>query len=68
MYSKLKKIQLLLWKSDDLMDQETLFELQDMVAEFTLQVAQKESKTGDLLKTFPWLYNKVVEEITTGGK
>lgn len=56
MYNDLKKIQKLLWKSDDRMDQETLFELQELVAELTLKVAQKEKKVDDLLKNFKWLY------------
>jgi hypothetical protein len=56
MYDELKKIQKLLWKSDDRMDQETLFELQDYVAEVTLKVAQEENKDDDLVKSFPWLY------------
>ena len=60
MYNELKEIQKLIFKGDDLMDQETLFELQDRITELTLQVAQKENKTDDLVKSFPWLYK--VEE------
>jgi hypothetical protein len=56
MYNDLKKIQKLLWKSDDRMDQETFFELQELVAELTLKAAQKEKKVDDLLKNFKWLY------------
>ena len=58
MYEKLEKIQELLWKNDDLMDQDTLFELQDKGAELILEVAGKEGpKTVDrLVKKFPWLY------------
>lgn len=44
MYEKLEKIQELLWKNDDLMDQDTLFELQDKVAELILEVAGKEGR------------------------
>ena len=58
MYNELKKIQSLLWKSDDRMDQDTLFELQDYVARLTLKAAEQESRTEDLLKSFPWLYEK----------
>ena len=56
MYNKLKRIQQLLWKSDDRMDQDTLFELQDEFAGLILEVAEKENQTADLVKTFPWLY------------
>ena len=56
MYNDLKKIQKLLWKDDDRMDQDTLFELQEFVAELTLKAAEKENKVDDLLKNFRWLY------------
>ena len=58
MYEKLEKIQELLWKDDDRMEQDTLFELQDKVAELILEVAGKEGpKTVDrLVAKFPWLY------------
>ena len=58
MYEKLEKIQELLWRNDDLMDQDTLFELQDKVAELILEVAGKEGpKIVDrLVSKFPWLY------------
>ena len=56
MYDELKKIQSLLWKDDDRMDQETLFELQDYVSKLILNVAKEENKTNDLVKSFPWLY------------
>ena len=56
MYNELKKIQQLIWKDDDRMDQDTLFELQDCVSGLILEVAKKENKTNDLTKSFPWLY------------
>lgn len=58
MYDDLKKLQKLLWKHDDMMDQETLFELQELVAEMALKAAQAERKVGDLVKSFPWLYQQ----------
>ena len=58
MYNELKKVQELLWKSDDLMDQDTLFELQEYVAKVILSVAKKEKKIDDLIKSFPWLYKE----------
>lgn len=60
MYNELKELLKLVFKDDDRMDQDTLFELQDKITELTLQVAQKENKTNDLVKSFPWLYQ--VEE------
>lgn len=57
MYEKLKEIQELIWKNDDLMDQDTLFELQDKIANLTLEVAQKEGKVEQLIKDFKWLYS-----------
>ena len=56
MYNELKKIQSLLWQSDDRMDQDTLFELQDYVGGLLLKVAEKENKHDDLVKSFPWIY------------
>ena len=56
MYEELKEIQNLLWKHDDLMDQETLFKLQDKVADLTLKVARSEGRIVDLVDSFKWLY------------
>lgn len=56
MYKELSDIQRLLWKNDDYMDQETLFELQEKMAELVLNVAIKEHKITELLVEFPWLY------------
>ena len=50
------EIQELLWKSDDLMDQETLFLLQEKVATFALALAESEKKQKDLVNKFPWIY------------
>lgn len=44
MYEKLKEILTLAWKDDDRMDQETLFELQEKIAELLFEVAVKENK------------------------
>lgn len=58
MYNEMRIIQKLLWKNDDLMDQDTLFVLQDMVCKLTLEIAQKENKIDDLIKSFPFLYER----------
>lgn len=47
------------WKDDDYMSQETLFELQEKLADFALLVAQNENRVEDLAKAFPWLYKEV---------
>jgi len=56
MYNKLKEILSLLWKHDDRMDQDTLFKLQDKMTKIILEVAKKENRTKDLLKSFPYLF------------
>lgn len=56
-YSKIKEIQQLVWKDDDRMDQETLFELQERVADLALAIATNEGVAEDLVNTFPFLYS-----------
>ena len=55
-YEKVCEIQKLLWKDDDMMCQETLFALQEKFADYALEVAMREGRCDDLVKTFPWLY------------
>lgn len=55
-FQTIKKIQELLWRDDDRMDQETLFEAQQEMAEFALNVARFENECDDLMKSFKWLY------------
>ena len=59
MYNELKEILKLSFKDDDRMDQDTLFDLQDRITDLTLRIAQKENKTDDLVKSFPWLYDEI---------
>jgi len=58
-FEQLKGIQTLAWKQDDWMEQESLFDLQERVANLTLAVAQDIGNTAlkDLCKTFPYLYS-----------
>jgi ribulose 1,5-bisphosphate carboxylase large subunit-like protein len=56
LYTQIKEIQKLVWKDDDLILQETLFELQDRIAVLALIIAKNENKTGDLINSFSWLY------------
>ena len=55
-YGELVKLQKLAWKDDDMMSQDTRFDVQDSLAELLLKVAVECGKTEDLVKTFPWLY------------
>jgi len=55
-YNKIKEILKLVWKGDDRIDQEDLFELQEKIADLTLEIAKKENKTDDMIENFKWLY------------
>jgi hypothetical protein len=55
-FSGLVEIQKIAWKDDDSMSQSTLFELQHMLAELVLDVANDLNKSHTLVKLFPWLY------------
>lgn len=57
MYNEIVHIQKLIWKDDDRMEQEVLFELQEYVADLALKIAMKEGKADRLVKEFPWLYS-----------
>lgn len=41
---------------DDVLDQDSLFELQDLVAEAAVRHAGIERRTWELKKNFPWLF------------
>ena len=56
LYEQLIDIQKLLWKDDDMMEQDTLFEVQDKFANILLMIANHAGKVDDLVKTFPWIY------------
>ena len=62
MYEAIEKIQEMLWRHDDLMSQDTLFELQDFVADLALKVAEKEGKVDKLVAKFPFLYRRKEEQ------
>lgn len=57
-YEDVKAIQQLVWANDDLMSQDVLFALQEKIADFALKIAYEEKKVDDLVKTFPWLYER----------
>ena len=57
-YNRLKNIQKLAWADGgDLMTQETLFTLQDELADFLLDIATEYGMTKDLMQSFPYLYH-----------
>lgn len=58
-YDQLKTVLSLAWKNEDRMTQDTLFRLQEHLANLTLAVAEDigESALKDLCKAFPYLYN-----------
>ena len=57
-YDRIVEIQKIAWRDDDRMDQENLFELQEKIAEFALEIANKAHKVDELAQTFPWLYTR----------
>ena len=58
-YEQLKTVLSLAWRDDDRMTQDTLFRLQEHLANLTLAVAESigDSALKDLCKAFPYLYN-----------
>lgn len=59
MYEKLEAIQEILWRNDDMIMQEDLFEAQEKLADLLLEVAVEEGKAEALAKKYPFLYRRV---------
>lgn len=63
-FCRLLKVQELVFKGDDLMDQEVLFELQDEVSQLSLDVANslngkgKEVALDMLVDHYPYIYKR----------
>lgn len=57
-YNDLERIQSLLWRREDMIDQEDFFEVQDIMADVILEVAKAEGKVEQLVKKFPFLYRR----------
>ena len=57
-YEKVCMIQNKLWEHNDMMMQETLFDLQDIVCDFALRLAEDLHMEDDLIHRFPWLYRR----------
>ena len=60
-YETVKAIESLAWEHDDMITQETLFRLQESIADLALNLAVETGKADDLLKSFPWLYVRTEE-------
>ena len=61
-YEDLKELQLLAWSGDDLMSQDTLFEIQNKLADLTLKAASAVGQERELAAAFPWLYTVEIKE------
>lgn len=58
MFETVVEILKLLWKNDDYLEQEDLFEIQDKTADLAWKMAEKSKKRRNLLsKEFPFLFN-----------
>lgn len=62
-YEKLMELQEFIWRSDDLIHQEHLFEVQRIAAEATLLAAAEVGELDELLERFPWLYSEAEREV-----
>lgn len=56
LYDELVDIQKLLWQDDDMMAQDTLFDVQDRFADILFRIAEYSGKVDELVKQFPWIY------------
>ena len=56
LYNELKRIQSIVWQDDDMMTQDTLFDVQERLADLTLKAANDIGKAEELAADFPWLY------------
>jgi len=57
-FNKLISINKKIWQDDDRMDQETLFDLQDELQTFLLEIAKDIKQEEKLVKEFPFLYKQ----------
>ena len=60
-YAKVLNLQRIAWRGDDLMDQTDLFELQEELANLTMEMANQLGKCRELVKEFPLLYRVAVK-------
>lgn len=55
-YDGMKEVLRLAWESDDLMSQDTLFQIQDKLANLALLSAVAARQEEDLVREFPYIY------------
>ena len=59
LYNDIEKLQEIMWRHDDRIDQTSLFEAQELLADIALKIACNEGEVERLAKRFPFLYEKV---------
>jgi len=57
-FEKLVELQEIVWRGDDRMDQDDLFELQDKLGSLVLILAKDTKQESLLIASFPWLYKE----------
>lgn len=55
-YDGMKEVLRLAWEGDDLMSQDTLFQIQDKLADLALLSAVAARQEEDLVREFPYIY------------
>lgn len=55
-YDGMKEVLRLAWEGDDLMSQDTLFQIQDKLANLALLSAIAARQEEDLVREFPYIY------------
>ena len=57
-FNQLVELQRILWRSDDRIDQDDLFEAQDQLSSLVLDLAKDLGKDDEVVDEFPYLYFK----------
>ena len=59
-YKKIKSILAIAMSGDDQLDQDALYKLQYELSSLALEIANKEKKGADLIKSFPYLFKSEI--------
>ena len=57
-YEEIERLQTILWSGEDRIDQDKLFDAQDLLADIALRVAESEGQVERLVGKFPFLYRR----------
>ena len=57
-YEGLKEAQRIVWRGDDQIEQDDLFELQDKIAETVLDISKNLKRDSELPAEWPWIYTE----------